>query len=55
MSGPVHPENAFSQSDPNPEGEDVDPDFLTDDPSEQGVDAERDDVETEDQDLNDLA
>ncbi|MGO1508298.1 MAG: hypothetical protein ACTHZW_09750 [Microbacteriaceae bacterium] len=28
MSEPVYPEDALEQSDPNPEGEDVDPDDL---------------------------
>ncbi|MGO2932334.1 hypothetical protein [Microbacterium sp.] len=29
MSEPIYPEDALEQSDPNPEGEDVDPDDLS--------------------------
>ena len=37
MSEPVYPEDALEQTDPNPEGEDVDPDLVVaDEQIEQG-------------------
>lgn len=37
MSNPVYPENALPDDDPNPEGEDVDPDLVAvDEQDEQG-------------------
>lgn len=55
MSDPTYPENAFSQNDPNPEGDDVDPDFQADEPSDTGDTPADDDESVDDEDLNDLA
>jgi hypothetical protein len=42
MSEPVYPEDALSQ-DPNPEGEDVDPDFVVSEAADVNADVSVDD------------
>ncbi|WP_194422085.1 hypothetical protein [Microbacterium abyssi] len=48
VSEPVYPEDALPQNDPNPEGEDVDPDFVSEQEAVVDADTEWDEEDAED-------
>lgn len=48
MSEPVYPEDALEQADPNPEGENVDPDLVVDDEQDEQAVTEPEDPDEAD-------